>query len=96
MACQLCGHARMDDDPLLQFTGLDEYPTEDVVNRRRRKKSPAMYRENWRREPWMERTRREPWLEKTGGGREKERDLVRDWGGKEGKTMNAGGVGELE
>ncbi|GFX44171.1 hypothetical protein TNCV_4119671 [Trichonephila clavipes] len=26
----------------------------------------------------------------------KERDLVRDWSGKEGKTMKAGGVGELE
>ncbi|GFX29750.1 uncharacterized protein TNCV_2750841 [Trichonephila clavipes] len=29
----LCGHARMDDDHLLQCTGLDEYPTDNVVSR---------------------------------------------------------------
>ncbi|GFV16957.1 hypothetical protein TNCV_3072501 [Trichonephila clavipes] len=39
--------------------------------------------------------------EKSPGWREleersKERDLVRDWSGKQGKTMNAGGMRELE
>ncbi|GFU75054.1 reverse transcriptase [Trichonephila clavipes] len=29
--CPLCGHARMDDDHLLQCTELDEYPTDDVA-----------------------------------------------------------------
>ncbi|GFY30877.1 reverse transcriptase [Trichonephila clavipes] len=32
-ACPLCGHAIMDDDHLLQCTGLNEYPTDDIVNR---------------------------------------------------------------
>ncbi|GFS85927.1 reverse transcriptase [Trichonephila clavipes] len=31
-ACPLCGYARMDGDHLSQCTGLDEYPTDDVVN----------------------------------------------------------------
>ncbi|GFV73251.1 reverse transcriptase [Trichonephila clavipes] len=29
----LYGHARMNGDHLLQCTGLDEYPTDDVVSR---------------------------------------------------------------
>ncbi|GFU18790.1 hypothetical protein TNCV_1085361 [Trichonephila clavipes] len=29
----LCGDARMDDDYLLQCTGLDEYPTDDRISR---------------------------------------------------------------
>ncbi|GFT50784.1 reverse transcriptase [Trichonephila clavipes] len=29
-ACSFCGHVRMDGDHLLQCTGLDEYPTDDV------------------------------------------------------------------
>ncbi|GFW32295.1 reverse transcriptase [Trichonephila clavipes] len=29
----LCGHARMDGELLLQCTGLDKYPTDDVVSR---------------------------------------------------------------
>ncbi|GFT67110.1 hypothetical protein TNCV_1892261 [Trichonephila clavipes] len=32
LACPLCGYARMDSDHLLQCTGLDEYPTEDIVS----------------------------------------------------------------
>ncbi|GFT79934.1 reverse transcriptase [Trichonephila clavipes] len=32
-ACPLCGHARMDSDHLLQCTGIDEYPTDDVFRR---------------------------------------------------------------
>ncbi|GFT39220.1 reverse transcriptase [Trichonephila clavipes] len=32
-ACPLCGHARMDGDYLLQCTGLDEYPANDIVRR---------------------------------------------------------------
>ncbi|GFU90622.1 reverse transcriptase [Trichonephila clavipes] len=32
-ACPLCGHARMDGDHLLQCTGVDEYPTDDIVSR---------------------------------------------------------------
>ncbi|GFW60985.1 reverse transcriptase [Trichonephila clavipes] len=32
-ACPLCDHARIDGDHLLQCTGLDEYPTDDVVSR---------------------------------------------------------------
>ncbi|GFU67697.1 hypothetical protein TNCV_4327511 [Trichonephila clavipes] len=32
-AYPLCGHASMDGDHLLQCTELDEYPTEDIVNR---------------------------------------------------------------
>ncbi|GFT81190.1 reverse transcriptase [Trichonephila clavipes] len=31
-ACPLCGYARMDDDHLLQCTGLDDYPTDDIVS----------------------------------------------------------------
>ncbi|GFW66728.1 reverse transcriptase [Trichonephila clavipes] len=31
-ACPLCDHARMDGDYLLQCTGLDEYPTDDIVS----------------------------------------------------------------
>ncbi|GFV92913.1 reverse transcriptase [Trichonephila clavipes] len=30
-ACPICGHARMDGDHLLQCTGLDEYPAEDIT-----------------------------------------------------------------
>ncbi|GFU80520.1 hypothetical protein TNCV_533941 [Trichonephila clavipes] len=32
-ACPLCGRDKMDGDPLLQCTGLDEYPTDVVVRR---------------------------------------------------------------
>ncbi|GFY19606.1 reverse transcriptase [Trichonephila clavipes] len=32
-ACPLCDHARMDGDLLLQRTGLDEYPPDDIVSR---------------------------------------------------------------
>ncbi|GFX30048.1 hypothetical protein TNCV_2617591 [Trichonephila clavipes] len=32
-ACPLCGNARMDDDQLLQCTGLDAYTNDDVVSR---------------------------------------------------------------
>ncbi|GFX71052.1 reverse transcriptase [Trichonephila clavipes] len=32
-ACLLCGYARMDGDHLLQSTGLDEYPADDIVSR---------------------------------------------------------------
>ncbi|GFT06770.1 reverse transcriptase [Trichonephila clavipes] len=32
-AYPLCGHARMDGDHLLQCTGLDEYPIDDIVSR---------------------------------------------------------------
>ncbi|GFW41610.1 reverse transcriptase [Trichonephila clavipes] len=32
-ACPLCGHSRMDDEHLFQCSGLDEYPTDDVVSR---------------------------------------------------------------
>ncbi|GFU13583.1 cuticle protein 10.9 [Trichonephila clavipes] len=32
-ACPLCDHARMDDDPLFQRTGLDKYPADDIVSR---------------------------------------------------------------
>ncbi|GFU39540.1 reverse transcriptase [Trichonephila clavipes] len=32
-ACPTCGHARIDDDHLLQCTGLDEYPADDIVSR---------------------------------------------------------------
>ncbi|GFV53034.1 reverse transcriptase [Trichonephila clavipes] len=32
-ACRLRSHARMDGDHLLQCTGLNEYPIDDVVNR---------------------------------------------------------------
>ncbi|GFW73621.1 reverse transcriptase [Trichonephila clavipes] len=28
----ICGHARMDGDHLLQCTGLDEYPADDIVS----------------------------------------------------------------
>ncbi|GFY31434.1 hypothetical protein TNCV_4989931 [Trichonephila clavipes] len=31
--CPLCSYARMEGFHLLQCTGLDEYPTEDVVSR---------------------------------------------------------------
>ncbi|GFU14536.1 hypothetical protein TNCV_3251561 [Trichonephila clavipes] len=31
--CPLSGHARMDGDHLLQYAGLDEYPTEAVASR---------------------------------------------------------------
>ncbi|GFX19032.1 reverse transcriptase [Trichonephila clavipes] len=31
-ACPLCGHARMDGDHLLQCTGLDEYPADNIVS----------------------------------------------------------------
>ncbi|GFT85164.1 reverse transcriptase [Trichonephila clavipes] len=31
--CPICGHARMDDDHLLQCTGLDEYLADDIVSR---------------------------------------------------------------
>ncbi|GFV53787.1 reverse transcriptase [Trichonephila clavipes] len=31
-ACWFCGHVRMDGDHLLQCTGLDEYPTDDIVS----------------------------------------------------------------
>ncbi|GFS65553.1 reverse transcriptase [Trichonephila clavipes] len=46
-ACPLCGHARMDGDHLLECTGLDEYPTDDVVSRywetqRQMVKKPSM------------------------------------------------------
>ncbi|GFU35388.1 reverse transcriptase [Trichonephila clavipes] len=37
--CPLCSHTRMDDDHLLQCTGLDDYPADNVVSR---------YREAWR------------------------------------------------
>ncbi|GFU23795.1 hypothetical protein TNCV_2445141 [Trichonephila clavipes] len=33
--CPLCDHARMDGEPLIKCTGLDEHPTNDVVNRYR-------------------------------------------------------------
>ncbi|GFT18527.1 hypothetical protein TNCV_1708411 [Trichonephila clavipes] len=61
------------------------------IQRRRREKSLALDRENLEKEPWMERTGGEPWIE-----RRTLKDLVRDWSGEEGKTINAGGVGELE
>ncbi|GFS71652.1 reverse transcriptase [Trichonephila clavipes] len=32
-ACPLCGHARMDSDHLLRYTGLDEYTAYDIVSR---------------------------------------------------------------
>ncbi|GFV79412.1 transposable element Tcb2 transposase [Trichonephila clavipes] len=32
-ACPLCSYARTDGDPLLQCSGLDEYPTGDIVSR---------------------------------------------------------------
>ncbi|GFY04773.1 hypothetical protein TNCV_420271 [Trichonephila clavipes] len=32
-ACPLCGRARMDGDHLLQCTGLNEYPANDIVSR---------------------------------------------------------------
>ncbi|GFV44222.1 reverse transcriptase [Trichonephila clavipes] len=32
-ACPLCVHTRMDGDHLLQYTGLDEYPNDDIVSR---------------------------------------------------------------
>ncbi|GFX87301.1 reverse transcriptase [Trichonephila clavipes] len=32
-ACLICGHARMDGDHLLQCTGLDEYPADDIFSR---------------------------------------------------------------
>ncbi|GFW42441.1 hypothetical protein TNCV_240381 [Trichonephila clavipes] len=32
-ACPLCGHARMDGDPLLQYSGSVEYPADDIVSR---------------------------------------------------------------
>ncbi|GFW68648.1 reverse transcriptase [Trichonephila clavipes] len=31
-AYPLCGHARMDGDHLLQCTGIDEYPTNDIAS----------------------------------------------------------------
>ncbi|GFX90837.1 reverse transcriptase [Trichonephila clavipes] len=31
--CPICSHARIDDDHLLQCTGLDEYPTDVIVSR---------------------------------------------------------------
>ncbi|GFX29573.1 hypothetical protein TNCV_4776451 [Trichonephila clavipes] len=31
-ACQFLSHARTDGDYLLQCTGLDEYPTDDIVS----------------------------------------------------------------
>ncbi|GFW56211.1 reverse transcriptase [Trichonephila clavipes] len=31
-ACSLCADARKDDDHLLQCTGLNEYPTDDIVS----------------------------------------------------------------
>ncbi|GFV93552.1 hypothetical protein TNCV_1988641 [Trichonephila clavipes] len=46
-ACPICGHARMDGDHLLQCTGLDEYPADDIVSRywgarRQMVKKPSM------------------------------------------------------
>ncbi|GFY04719.1 reverse transcriptase [Trichonephila clavipes] len=46
-ACTICGHARMDGDHLLECTGLDEYPTDDIVSRyweawRQMVKKPSM------------------------------------------------------
>ncbi|GFX21837.1 reverse transcriptase [Trichonephila clavipes] len=32
-ACPLCGYARMGGDDLLQCTGLNEYPADDIVSR---------------------------------------------------------------
>ncbi|GFV81688.1 reverse transcriptase [Trichonephila clavipes] len=32
-ACPLCGHARMEGDHLLQCTGPNEHPTDDIVSR---------------------------------------------------------------
>ncbi|GFX99213.1 reverse transcriptase [Trichonephila clavipes] len=32
-ACPLCGRAKMDGNHLLQFTGLYEYPADDIVSR---------------------------------------------------------------
>ncbi|GFS95051.1 reverse transcriptase [Trichonephila clavipes] len=32
-ACTLCGYARMNGDRLLQCTGLDGYPTDNIVGR---------------------------------------------------------------
>ncbi|GFW66204.1 hypothetical protein TNCV_1711031 [Trichonephila clavipes] len=32
-ACPLRSHARMDGDHLLQCTGLDEYPNDEIVSR---------------------------------------------------------------
>ncbi|GFW46685.1 reverse transcriptase [Trichonephila clavipes] len=31
--CPICGHARKDDDHLLQCSGLDEHPADDIVSR---------------------------------------------------------------
>ncbi|GFV82671.1 hypothetical protein TNCV_1619001 [Trichonephila clavipes] len=58
-----------------------------------RRKNPDLDRENRGGKSWLERTGREPWwreLEESA----KEKDLVRDWSGKEGKTMNDGDVEE--
>ncbi|GFT95806.1 reverse transcriptase [Trichonephila clavipes] len=46
-ACPFCSHARMDGMHLLQSTGLDEYPTDDIVSRywkarRQMVKKPSM------------------------------------------------------
>ncbi|GFV82182.1 reverse transcriptase [Trichonephila clavipes] len=32
-ACPLGGYARVDDDYLLEFTELDEYPADDIISR---------------------------------------------------------------
>ncbi|GFW43265.1 reverse transcriptase [Trichonephila clavipes] len=32
-ACPICGHISMDGNHLLQCTGFDEYPTDDIVSR---------------------------------------------------------------
>ncbi|GFT82346.1 reverse transcriptase [Trichonephila clavipes] len=45
--CVLCGHARMDGDLLLQCTGLDEFPADDIISRywktrRQMVKKPSM------------------------------------------------------
>ncbi|GFT50647.1 reverse transcriptase [Trichonephila clavipes] len=32
-ACPLCSHVRMVGDFLIQCSGLDEYPTDDIVSR---------------------------------------------------------------
>ncbi|GFS98627.1 uncharacterized protein TNCV_2987531 [Trichonephila clavipes] len=31
-ACPICGHAKMDGDHLVQCTGFDEYPADDIVS----------------------------------------------------------------
>ncbi|GFY07805.1 hypothetical protein TNCV_4287411 [Trichonephila clavipes] len=41
-ACLLCDHAKMDSHHLLRCTGLDEYPTDDVICRSIKSWSPLL------------------------------------------------------